>query len=581
VAFRPTIMGTHSMIATEHYLSAFIGATILRQGGNAVDAAVAAIFAEGVVNPHMHTLGGEVPMLISSAATGQVVALNGNTAAPQRATIDWYTQRGMTLIPGEGLLAAGVPAACDALLTALEHFGTMTLAEVLQPALDLASAGFPVHPGLRGPSDYLPFSIWHNQDKFREQWPTSAQLYMPQGRLPEVGEVWRNPDLAHTFSLLLEAERAAASQGRTAGLQAAREVFYRGEIAQHIVAFSQRHGGLLELDDLATFSTKVETPASVLYRGYEVFKCGPWSQGPVFLQQLRLLEGYDLYALRHNSAAYIHTVTEVSKLAFADREAYYGDPDFVHVPLPELLSDAYTAVRRQLIDPDRAALDLRPGEPYSGAALRSGQGPLVGREWQRGTVHVAVVDSARNLVAATPSGAWLAGSPVVEGLGFPLTTRIQVFYLDPYHPNALAPRKRPRTTLTPSLVLRDGKPFMAFGTMGLDQQDQWTLQFFLNVVDFGMSLQEAIEAPKFSSRHFPSSVYPHTASPGLLRIEGRIPYEVQRVLQAKGHDIALQPDWIEGYVVGVQVDTKRGVVYGGADPRGELSTLLPAYAIGW
>ena len=303
--------------------------------------------------------------------------------------------------------------------------------------------------------------------------------------------------------------------------------------------------------------------------------------GAGFFTATRLLEGYDLRALGHNSAAYIHTVTEASKLAFADREAYYGDPDFVHVPLPELLSDTYTAARRQLIDPDRAALELRPGEPYSGAALRSGQGPLVGREWQRGTVHVAVVDRARNLVAATPSGAWLAGSPVVEGLGFPLTTRIQVFYLDPHHPNALAPRKRPRTTLTPSLVLRDGKPFMAFGTMGLDQQDQWTLQFFLNVVDFGMALQEAIEAPKFSSRHFPSSIYPHTANPGLLRVEGRIPYDVQRALQAKGHEIVLQPDWIEGYIVGVQVDTERGVVYGGADPRGELSTLLPAYAIGW
>ena len=581
MAFRPTIMGTHGMVATEHYLSAFIGATILRQGGNAVDAAVAAIFAEGVVNPHMHTLGGEVPMLISTAATGQVVALNGNTVAPQRASIDWFTQRGLTLIPGEGLLAAGVPAACDALLTALERFGTMTLAEVLEPALDLASAGFPMHPGLRGPSDYLPHSIWHSQDKFRTQWPSSAQLYMPQGDVPAIGEIWRNPDLARTFTLLLEAERTAMAQGRSAGLQAAREVFYRGAIAQHIVAFAQRHGGLLELDDLATFTTRIETPVSVLYRGYEVYKCGPWSQGPVFLQQLRLLEGYDLRALGHNSAAYMHLVTEASKLAFADREAYYGDPDFVHVPLPELLSDAYTAARRQLIDPERAALDLRPGEPYSGAALRPGQGQLVGREWQRGTVHVAVVDSARNLVAATPSGAWLAGSPVVEGLGFPLGTRIQVFYLDPHHPNALAPRKQPRTTLTPSLVRRDGKPCMAFGTMGLDQQDQWSLQFFLNVVDFGMPLQEAIEAPKFSSRHFPSSIYPHTAEPGLLRVEGRIPYDVQRALQARGHTIALQPDWIEGYVVGVQVDTERGVVYGGADPRGELSTLLPAYAIGW
>jgi gamma-glutamyltranspeptidase/glutathione hydrolase len=574
-------MGTHGMVATEHYLSAFIGATILRQGGNAVDAAVAAIFAEGVLNPHMHTLGGEAPMLLYTATTGQVVTINGNTAAPARATIDWFQQQGLSLIPGEGLLAAGVPAACDALLTALAQFGTMSLAQVLHPALDLASAGFPMHLGLHGPSDYLPFSLWHQQEKFCTQWPTSAHLYMPHGRIPAVGEVWRNPDLAHTFTLLLDAEQAAASHGREAGLQAARDVFYRGAIAERIVAFSERHGGLLSREDLATFTTKIETPASTAYRGYEVYKCGPWSQGPVFLQQLRLLEGYNLRALGHNSAAYIHLVTEASKLAFADREAYYGDPDFLDVPLAGLLSDAYTTARRQLIDPERASLELRPGDPYTGAARRADQSPLVGREWQRGTVHVAVVDSARNMVAATPSGAWLAGSPVVEGVGFPLTTRIQVFYLDAQHPNALMPRKRPRTTLTPSMVLRDGRPCLAFGTMGLDQQDQWTLQFFLNVVDFGMPLQEAIEAPKFSSRHFPSSTYPHTAAPGLLRLEGRIPYDVQRALQAKGHELALQPDWIEGYVVGIQVDTERGVVYGGADPRGELSTLLPAYAIGW
>ncbi|MGE3538449.1 MAG: gamma-glutamyltransferase family protein [Candidatus Tectimicrobiota bacterium] len=581
MAFRPTIMGTHGMVATEHYLSAFIGANILRQGGNAVDAAVAAIFAEGVLNPHMHTLGGEVPMLIALAETGEVVAINGNTAAPQRATIDWFRSQGLSLIPAEGLLAAGVPAACGALLTALERFGTMALATVLQPALDLAREGFPMHPGLRGPSDYLPFSIWHQQDKFQQQWPSSARLYMPQDRLPAVGEIWRNADLAHTFTRLLAAEHGALGQGRTAALRAAQEAFYRGEIARQIVDFAQRHGGLLTLEDLATFETRVEAPVSTSYRGYEVFKCGPWSQGPVFLQQLRLLEAYDLQALGHNSAAYIHLVTEASKLAFADREAYYGDPTFLDVPLAELLAEPYTAARRQLIDPERASLTLRPGDPRRAAALRSDQEPLIGRAWQRGTVHVAVVDQARNLVAATPSGAWLASSPVVEGVGFPLTTRIQVFYLDAQHPNALAPGKRPRTTLTPTLVRRAGKPVMAFGTMGLDQQDQWTLQFFLNVVDFGMSWQEAIEAAKFSSRHFPSSVYPHTAEPGLLRLEGRIPYAVQRALQARGHLVSLQPDWIEGYVVGVQVDHERGVVYGGADPRGEVSTLLPAYAIGW
>jgi gamma-glutamyltranspeptidase/glutathione hydrolase len=569
------------MVATEHYLSALIGVEVLKRGGNAVDAAVAATFAEGVVNPHMHTIGGEVPMLIYTADSGQVSAINGNTAAPQRATIEWFTGQGMALIPGEGLLAAGVPAAPGALITALERFGTMTLADVLQPALELARDGFPVHPGLVGPSDYLPFSIWHCRGAFQERWPTSAQLYLPQRRLPDVGTIFRNPDLAGVFERLLRAERRAASRGRSAGLSAALDLFYRGEIAQHIAAFARQHGGLLDVDDFAAFETKVETPVSATYRGYEVFKCGPWSQGPVFLQQLRLLEGYDLRALGHNTAAYIHLVTEASKLAFADREAYYGDPDFVQVPIRELFSDAYTAARRTLIDPEQASLELRPGDPLHGKALRPGQGPLVGREWQRGTVHVAVVDRHRNLVAATPSGAWIAGSPVIEGLGFPLTSRIQVFYLDPRHPNALAPRKRPRTTLTPSLVLRHGQPFMAFGTMGLDQQDQWTLQCFLNVVEFGMPLQEAIEAPKFSSKHFPSSIYPHTAEPGVLRVEGRVPYEVRRALQALGHQIVIQPDWIEGYIVGVQVDHDGGVVHGGADPRGELSTLLPAYAIGW
>lgn len=581
MAWRPTIMGTHGMVATEHYLSAMIGMRILQQGGNAIDAAVAAIFAEGVLNPHMHTLGGEVPMLIYQADRQEVTAINGNTVAPQQATLTWFAEHGYHLIPGDGLLAAGVPATFDALITALDRFGTMTLEHVLQPALTLARDGFPVHPGLRGPSDYLPFSIWHQQSKFQTRWRTSAQLYLPQGRVPDVGDIWRNPDLAQTFARLLHAEAAAASQGRTAGLKSARDLFYRGEIAHQIAAFAQRQGGLLSLDDLARFETKVELPVVTTYRGYQVYKCGPWSQGPVFLQQLRLLEGYDLAALGHNSAAYIHLLTEAGKLAFADREAYYGDPDVVDVPMAELLADAYTVARRRLIDPDQASLALRPGDPRQQRAVLAEQTPLVGREWQRGTVHVAVVDEARNLVAATPSGAWLADSPVVEGVGFPLGTRIQVFYLDPTHANALAPRKRPRTTLTPSLVLRDGQPFMAFGTMGIDQQDQWTLQFFLNVVDFGMPLQDAIEAPKFSSKHFPSSIYPHTADPGLLRLEGRIPYSIQRALQAKGHHLALQPDWIEGYIAAVQVDNARGVLYGGADPRGELSTLLPAYAMGW
>ncbi len=581
MTYRPTIMGTHGMVATEHYLSALIGVQVLKQGGNAVDAAVAASFAEGVLNAHMHTLGGESPMLIYSAGTGQVSAINGNTAAAQRATPEWFAEQGLDLIPGDGLLAAGVPAAFGALVTSLARFGTMTLAQVATPAMALARDGFPMHPGLRGPSDYLLFSIWHLRDKFQDRWPTSAQLYLPGGSLPEVGDVFRNPALANTFERLLEAERAASSGSREAGLQAALDLFYRGDIAREIVAFAKREGGLLEIDDFAAFETRVETPVTVNYRGYDVYKCGPWSQGPVFLQQLRLLEGFDLRALGHNSTEYIHLVTEASKLAFADREAYYGDPHFIQVPLAGLLSSAYTERRRQLIDLERASLALRPGDPLGGNALRAGEDNLIGREWQRGTVHVDVVDAQRNMVSATPSGGWIADSPVVEGIGFPLGTRVQMFYLDADHPNCIAPGKRPRTTLTPSMVLRDGAPFMTFGTMGLDQQDQWTLQFFLNVVEFDMPMQAAIEAPKFSSKHFPSSTYPHVAEPGVLRVEGRIPYEIRRALQAKGHDIVIQPDWVEGYVVGIQVDMARGVLFAGADPRGEQASLLPAYAIGW
>ncbi len=581
MTFRPTIMGTHGMVASEHYLSALIGVQTLKQGGNAVDAAVAATFAEGVLNPHMHTLGGESPMLIYSAETGEVSAINGNTAAAQRATPEWFAAEGLELIPAEGLLAAGVPAAFGALVTALERFGTMTLAQVATPAMELARDGFPMHPGLRGPSDYLPFSIWHLAPKFQDRWPTSSELYLPQGKLPEVGDVFRNPSLAHTFERLLEAECMASSSGRKAGLEAALDAFYRGDLAAQMVDFAQREGGLLDLGDFATFETRVEAPVTVNYRGYDVYKCGPWSQGPVFLQQLRLLEGFNLRDLGHNSAGYIHLVTEASKLAFADREAYYGDPRFIHVPLAELLSPAYTEQRRQLIDPDRASLELRPGDPLGDNALRGDDGGLVGREWQRGTVHVDVVDAQRNMVSATPSGGWIADSPVIDGIGFPLGTRLQMFDLDADHPNGLAPGKRPRTTLTPSLVLRNHQPFMAFGTMGLDQQDQWTLQFFLNVVEFDMPVQAAIEAPKFSSKHFPSSTYPHAAEPGVLRVEGRVPYEVRRALQAKGHEVILQPDWIEGYVVGIQVDQERGVLFAGADPRGEQASLLPAYAIGW
>jgi len=584
MASRPTLMGTKGMVATEHYLSAEAGMRILQAGGNAFDAAVAATLAEGVLNPHMHTFGGEISALVYSARNKQVFSINGNTAAPQAATIDWFTQQKISLIPFSGVLAAGPCAAPDALLTILQRFGTCSFAQVVEPALELAEGGFPLHRGLRGPAPtyiQVDFSIAGNADHFRKAWPSSAKVYLPTDRLPEVGEVLKNPDLGRTFRRLIDAERKVQSQGRVRGLAAARNVFYSGAIAKRIVEHSQAHGGLLTAEDLAGFHSKVEEPVVLNYRGYEVYKCGPWSQGPVFLQQLAILEGLDLPSLGHNSADYIHAITETAKLAFADREQYYGDPDFVDVPLAGLLSKHYAASRRALIDNHHASLEQRPGDPRTGAALLTEGEVFAARNWGPGTVYVTVVDQERNMASFTPSGAWIPSSPVIDGLGFPLGTRVQTFYLDPRHPNALVPGKRPRTTLTPTLVLRDGAPCMVFGTPGGDQQDQWTLQFFLNVVEFGMEVQEAIEAPRFSSAHFPSSFYPHNAVPGLLRMEGRISDPVRRELAACGHAVEVKEDWSEGDVLGIRIDPEKGILRGGADPRGEHGKRMPSYVIGW
>ena len=584
MAYRPTLMGTRGMVATEHYLSSQAGLRMLQAGGNAFDAAVAATLAEGVLNPHMHTFGGELSALVYTAADGRVAAINGNTVAPKAATIAWFREHDIPLIPFNGVEAAGPCAAPDALLGVLQRFGTLRFSQVVEPALELAEDGFPLHTALRGPAPAymrMDFSIAGNAERFRSKWPSSAKVYLPDGRLPEVGEILKNPDLGQTFRRLMKAEQDAQADGREAGLEAARDAFYRGEIAQIIEEHCKAHGGLVTAQDLAAFRTTVEEPVSYTYRGYEVYKCGPWSQGPVFLQQLALLEGYDLSSLGHNSADYIHTVAESLKLAFADREQYYGDPKFVDVPLHSLLSEAYAAQRRILIDPHHASHDQRPGDPHTGVALLEGQEVFAARNWGPGTVYVTVVDAQRNMASFTPSGAWIPSSPVIDGLGFPLGTRVQTFFLDPRHPNALLPGKQPRTTLTPSLVLRKGEPYLVFGTPGGDQQDQWTLQFFLNMVDFGMEVQDAIEAPRFSSAHFPSSFFPHNAAPGLLRLEGRIPSQVRQQLEARGHTIEVSGDWSEGDVLGICVDLKHGIVKGGADLRGEHSKRMPSYVMGW
>jgi gamma-glutamyltranspeptidase/glutathione hydrolase len=577
-------MGTRGMVVTEHYLSAEAGFRMLQSGGNAFDAAVAATLAEGVLNPHMHTFGGELSGLGYTAGDGEVFAVNGDTVAPRAATIDWFEANGHTLIPFAGVLAAGPPALPHALLSVLARFGTKRFADVVTPALELAEGGFPLHPALRGPAPTNllgDFSLAGSEDVFRTVWPSSGAIYLPGGRLPDVGDLIRNPDLGRTFRRLIAAEERGATHGRGDGIAAAIESFYRGEIADLIAAHAAAHKGLLAREDLHAYRSVIEAAVARDYRGYTVHKCGPWSQGPVFLQQLALLSGFDVRGLGQGSADYVHTLAEAAKLAFADREQYYGDPVFVDVPLAALVSDAYAGVRRPLIDPRRASLQQRPGDPRRGRALLEGEPIFAARNWGGGTVYVAAVDPARNMASFTPSGAWIPASPVIDGLGFPLGTRVQTFYLDPRHPNALVPGKRPRTTLTPTLVLRNGAPAMVFGTQGGDQQDQWTLQVFLNLVEFGMEVQEAIEAARFSSVHFPSSFFPHNASPGLLRVEGRIPPAVRDDLASRGHAVEVEDDWVAGDVLAIVVDTRRGCLRGGVDPRGEVSRRMPSYGIAW
>lgn len=578
---RPVIRGRSFMVACGHYLACVAGLRMYSLGGNAFDAGAAMVFAQSVLEYQSYGFGGEVPILIHAARGGQVAAVNGNTRAPAAATIEWFRARGLTLIPGDGFLPAGVCAVPDALITVLDRYGRLTLEQVLGPAIELAANGFPMYEGMRR-------ALVQHEARLRE-WPGSAALFLPGGRIPELGDTWNNPDLARTFERLIEAERGARSRGRHEALRAARDCFYRGPIAREIVAYQRDttvrdatgtvSAGLLSEEDFASFETSIEAPAHVRFRGHDVYKCGPWSQGPVFLQQIMLLDGFDLAGLGHNTVDYVHTVTEAAKLAFADRERYYGDPEFVRVPMRGLLSAEYAASRRGLIDPRRASLELRPGDPhpFEGAAAPAETAAVEARGWEGGTTGTRAVDAEGNMFSATPSGGWFRSSPVIPGLGFSLGTRCQMFWLhDPRHPGALVPRKRPRTTLSPTLVMKDGRPRMVFGTPGGDQQDQWTLQVFLNMTVFGMDVQDAIDAPSFHSVHFPGSFYPRKARPGEMLVEGRLPAAVVDGLRERGHQVTVAPDWSLNYTTAILYDPARGLMEGGASSRGER-----CYALGW
>lgn len=587
---RPVFLGTHGVVAAGHYLAATAGLRMFERGGNAIDAGVAAGFALNVLKPQSNGIAGEAPVLLWLADQQRAVAINGQGCAPRRATIRWFREQGIELIPGDGLLPATVPAAYGAWVTALMIGGRLRLRDVLEPAIELAESGFPVYPALRA-------VIQRQAERFRTEWPSSAEVYLPGGRVPELGEVFRQTDWANTFKQAIDVEGREAHRGREAALQAALDWFYKGPVAERIGRFAKQtavrdatglaHHGLLEYQDLANFRTKVEEPISFTYRGVTVCKCNTWSQGAVFLQQLALLEGYDLRGLGHNSAEYIHTVVEAAKLAFADREQYYGDPDFVRVPLERLLSREYAAERRRLIDPARASLEFRPGEAPPTMPVRPGdaaldeeaaclRGDVYVGDHGGDTTHLDAVDAQGNMMAATPSGGWMPSSPVIPGLGFPLGTRGQMFWLDESKPNALGPGKRPRTTLTPSLALKEGRPWLAFGTPGGDFQDQWTLQFFLNVVDFEMDLQEACDAPTFHIQHFPSSFYPRATYPGRVVIESRVPAAVLEDLRARGHEVIVTGAWANGQVTGIRFNPQTGVIEGAASPRGQT-----AYVMGW
>ena len=558
---RPELQGTFGMVASTHWLGTAAGMAVLERGGNAFDAAVATGFVLQVVEPNLNGPGGDLPAVFWSAEREQALVLCAQGVSPAAATIERYRSEGLDLVPGVGLLAACVPGAFGGWLTLLAELGTWRLADVLELAIGYADEGYPVVPG-------IPFVIDRAEPLLRD-WPASAALYLPS---PRPGTLFRNPALAATYRRIVVESRGGS---REEEIERARLLFYEGFVAEAIDRFSRTNGGLLDGDDLASWRATLEQPVTFDFRGLTVCKTGPWGQGPVFLQQLALLDGFDLAEL--SAAEYVHTVVECAKLALADREAFYGDPARVDVPLERLLSTAYNDERRRLVGAE-ASGELRPGggrlPRLVHATTAVGAGEPTRTVGRGDTVHLDVADRFGNVVSATPSGGWLQSSPVIEELGWPLGTRAQMFWLEEGLPASLAPRTRPRTTLSPSLALREGRPYLAFGTPGGDQQDQWTLNVFLRHVVFGDDLQAAIDAPSFHTDHAPSSFHPRQAEPRSLSLEERWGDEVAADLRRRGHDVLVTDPWSLGRVTAVSRSAD-GVLRAGADPR-----TMQGYAAG-
>jgi gamma-glutamyltranspeptidase / glutathione hydrolase len=588
---RPEIAGTFGAVASTHWIASQVGMAVLERGGNAFDAACAAGFTLQIVEPHLNGPGGDCPILLHDAKTDTQLVICGQGPAPAAMTVaKLQGELGLDIVPGTGFLCAPIPGAFDAWALMLRDHGTWKLGEILAYAIGYAQRGAHVVPRICATIETV-------RPLFETAWPTSAALWL-RGLTP--GGSYTNPELAATYSRVVR-EAEATGGDRVAQIEAARRIWYAGFVAEAIDAFGRsfealdtsgrRHTALLTGDDMAKWRASKEVPTQGQYRGTTVLKCGPWSQGPTMLQTLALLEGFDIAGMDPVGEAFVHTVTEAMKLAYADREAYYGDPDFVDVPLAELLSPAYNAARRSLIG---AAADnrFRPGAVAGqtpqvdyAAAIARGQGvqqamgsgePTVSRLGASGgdTCHIDVIDRWGNFVSATPSAGWLQSSPAIPGLGFCLGSRCQMFWLDESLPNGLKPGKRPRTTLSPSLVLRDGKPWMAFGTPGGEQQDQWQAIMLARMVDHRLGIQQAIDLPSFHSEHWISSFWPRGAKPGKLVIEGRYDPQVLAALNARGHVAEMGGEWSEGRLTGARLEAD-GQIFAGANPRG-----MQGYAVG-
>ena len=563
---RPVIMGQQYAVSSMKHQATAAAVRILEAGGNAFDAAVAGQAVLALVDPASNGYGSDAVVLVYDAKTKKVVSINGGGTAPKLATIDWYKQNNGGKLPiDDGLLSATVPGVVDVWFAMLDQWGTMTFAQVLQPAIEVAEQGFPLTPGLARSM---------GSAKLKKN-PSSAKLYMPDGKAPEAGAIFRNRDAGRMLRMLVEAEKGAGAD-RRAGLRAARDRFYKGDIAKALAAFSEQNGGLFRYEDFASYTVKVETPVSVNYRGYDIYKNPSATQGPAELFALNILEGFDLKALGHNSAQYVHTNAEALKLAFGDREKYLGDMDFIKIPYDGLLSKEYATERRKLIDADKASLELRPGDPskYMKRTERLDRPYHVTLEGEADhvgdTSYLAVVDKDRNMVSFEPSlhSSWGTGL-VMGDLGFIFNCRGDYYSLVPGEANALEPGKRPRSTLQSTLVMKDGQPFMILGSPGGDDQVMRTMQTLINVIDFGMNVQQAIEAPRWSTSSFPASPFPHTMKPGDLSVEGRIPADVQKALTAKGHKLTVSGPWSLGANAAIVVDVAKGIVTAGADARND------------